>query len=132
MLHNAPSQPAVQLFFFTAYNIQINPISVRAYFQFLVRTRVARIRLQKRFGHVTLPQLAAPSVRPRIGKDMQVPVSRQEPQKQRLLTPQQPHFRRALRVRLLTSPITIKSNRRCPLPPSLLRKSGLLHTFFQQ
>jgi hypothetical protein len=130
--HHAPPQSAAHLFFLPVRNVQIDPISIRANFQFFIHALVTRVRLQKRFRHVALPQFVPPPVRPRIRKHMQLPVARQKPQEQRLLIPQQPHFRGSLRILLLASPNTIKSNRWSPLPPYRLRKSLRPHASFEE
>src|SRR6266481_1586566 len=132
VLHNSPPQTAAHLFFLAVPNIQVNPEPVRAHFQFYVYPRVAHIRLQKRLRHVALPQFVSPPIRPRILKHMQLPIPRKKPQKQRLRVPQQAHLRRALRIRLLASPIALKTNRGRLLPASCLWKSLPPHAFFQQ
>jgi len=129
--HNPPPQSAAHLLFFAMRDIQINPETVRADFQFLVDPCIPRVRLQKRFCHVALPQFVAPSIGPRIRENTQLAIVTDKPHIQHLLVPKQTHLGRALRVALLAPPIAFKSNRRRSLPEARLRKPIQPHAFFQ-
>ena len=114
--HHAPPQAAMQFLDPSVRNRQINPVAIRTHFKFPVNQRVACIRLQKCLRHVAIPQFIAPAIRPGVRKNSKVPIAAHESDKQGLPGPQQANLCGALRIGVLSVPVTIKLQHRRLLP----------------
>src|SRR5262252_8118151 len=104
-------------------DLQINPKPIGTHLKLFVSPKMRTVRLQEYFRDVAVPQLVPSSIRFRIGKNGNRPVSSLKSQKQNLPRPQQSHFRPAFRIRVLPLPVSIELQRESAHPQSWHRET---------
>ncbi len=97
-------------------NIQINPHSVGAYFEFPVVAWARGVRLQKSFRHIAVPQLVAAPAAFGIFEKIEFAVAAFKSQVQGLRRPQDPDDGLSLFVRILSLPVGAEGDGLRPLP----------------
>src|SRR6266852_68894 len=118
-----PAHPAAQILLLARGDAQVNPKSIRAYFKFQVTLRIASRRLQKNLRYISVPQLTAPSILPRIRKNGHRPVSRMKIYEQILRRPEQPNLRHPLWIIFLPPPVLIEPQNWRATPIARRRKT---------
>ncbi len=97
-------------------DVEIQPLPVGAYLEFLVVLLAKAIGLQEDLGHISAPQLIAATARIGIGKDVDLAIAATEAHVERVLIPKHSHFGLALRIGVLALPIVTKRNRLRAVP----------------
>src|SRR5258706_9244414 len=111
-------QPASQVTSSLRKNIQVNPHPVRTHLKLPIIPWPRRVRLEKNFRHITIPELIATPICLRILEQNQLPIPALKAQVESLRRPQPPRARFPLRVDVLALPILRKRNRLRRLPLS--------------
>ena len=104
-------------------DIQIYPHSIWTDFEFPITMRIRRIRLQKNFRNVAIPELIAPAVGVAVRIGGEVAISALKAQVESFRGPKEPYFGAALRVCVLALPVRLESDRLGEFPCLRRRKS---------
>jgi hypothetical protein len=67
--NNSAPQPTLQIVLFSRPDVQIDPHSIRANFEFLIATELRRVRLKENFHDVAVPQLVTAAIGIGAGKN---------------------------------------------------------------
>src|SRR5262249_61015646 len=91
-------------------DIQIYPHSILTDFEFPITMRIRRIRLQKNFRNVAIPELIAPAVGVAVRIGGEVAISALKAQVESFRGPKEPYFGAAVRVCVLALPVRLESH----------------------
>src|SRR4029077_1382695 len=85
---NATPQSTLQIVFLARPDIEIDPKTIRADFEFFVTAELRWVGLKKNFRNVAVPKLVAASIGLGIGENSDIPVFRAKSKKKSLRSPQ--------------------------------------------
>ena len=106
-------------------NIEVNPITVGADFEFKIVAGIGGVGLEKNFNDVAVPEMIAAAGRFGIRKNSDDAEARAIMEKESFGSPEETHLRFALRVGVFALPIGEKNDWRRSLPSRSGRKAIL-------